>query len=165
MRVSECLRACQARNWAEDSIAALGCARSEARTRQCEYIGTDHLLLGLIGHSECVAAKVLQQQHQDAATMIRNEITKLIQPPTAVPPAACDLLDDPLLTPRAINAVKTATELATGQLDWNESRVGTEHILLALLSDDEGVAYQLLANHDITYDRSLGVTRDIIKGA
>lgn len=144
-------------------MAALGYARSEARTWQCEYIGTEHLLLGLTGDSNCVAARVLQQQHPDAATMIRNEIKKLLQSPTGVPRATHGLLDDPPLTPRVMNAVRTATEFATDQLDWNGSRVGTEHILLALLSDDETVAYQLLANHGITYDASLDVTRGLVR--
>jgi ATP-dependent Clp protease ATP-binding subunit ClpC len=165
MLISECLQACQARSWADDSIAALGFARKEARTLQHEYIGTEHLLLGLIGNSNCTAARVLQQQNRDAMTMIRMGIEKLMMPPTAVPPEAATFLDDPVLTPRAMSAVTTATDLATDQLNWNEGRAGSEHILLALLSDEETVAYQLLANRGIEFDRSRDVARGLVKPA
>src|ERR1700733_10119929 len=105
-------------------------ANQEAQRFNHEYIGTEHLLLGLIKEGSGVAANVLHNLDIDLRK-IRLEIEKIVQ-------SGPDMVTMGKLpqTPRAKKAIEYAVQEAMG-LDHNY--VGTEHILLGLLREEEGV--------------------------
>ncbi|MGE4159180.1 MAG: ATP-dependent Clp protease ATP-binding subunit [Planctomycetota bacterium] len=115
----------------------LAIAREEAKKFNHQYIGTEHLLLGLIIEGSGVAAHVLEQSGVEL-DKVRHEIEKMVQsgPDTVT-------VGQPPLTPRT----KKVLELA-----WDEARglqhnyIGTEHILLGLIRENEGIAAQVLLN-------------------
>src|SRR5713226_6607329 len=104
-------------------------ANQEAQRFNHEYIGTEHILLGLIAEGAGVAANVLKNLDIDLRK-IRQEIKKIVQPgPDAVrtrkvPP-----------TPRAKKVIEYSSEEAR---NLTHNYVGTEHLLLGLLREKEG---------------------------
>jgi len=112
-------------------------AKEEAKRFNHDYIGTEHLLLGLIREGEGVAAAVLMSLGLDP-TKIRMEVEKLVQPG----PSATVSGDIPF-TPKAKKAIELSMEEAR-QLGHNY--IGTEHLLLGLMKEGEGVASEVLTN-------------------
>ncbi len=112
-------------------------ANQEAQRFNHEYIGTEHLLLGLIKEGTGVAAEVLKNLKVDWHE-IRLEVEKIIQ-------KGPDMVTWSELpqTPRAENVIEYAMEEAR---NLNHHYVGTEHLLLGLLREQEGVAAQILMN-------------------
>ncbi len=112
-------------------------AKEEARRFNHDYIGTEHILLGLIREGEGVAAAVLQKLGVSLEN-IRIEIEKLVQPgPTT------QIIGDIPFTPRAKKALELAAEEARS---LGHNYIGTEHLLLGLIREGEGVASQVLLN-------------------
>ncbi|RJP28149.1 MAG: ATP-dependent Clp protease ATP-binding subunit [Candidatus Omnitrophota bacterium] len=112
-------------------------AKEEARRFNHDYIGTEHILLGLIREGEGVAAAVLQKLGLSLEN-IRLEIEKLVQPgPTT------QIIGDIPFTPRSKKALELAAEEARS---LGHNYIGTEHILLGLIREGEGVASQVLLN-------------------
>jgi ATP-dependent Clp protease ATP-binding subunit ClpC len=112
-------------------------ANEEARRFNHDYIGTEHILLGLIREGEGVAAAVLQKMGVSLEN-IRLEIEKLVQPgPTT------QIIGDIPFTPRAKKALELAAEEARA---LGHNYIGTEHLLLGLIREGEGVASQVLLN-------------------
>ena len=112
-------------------------AKEEARRFNHDYIGTEHILLGLVHEGEGVAAAVLQNMGMSLET-IRLEVEKLVQPGPAT-----QILGDIPFTPRAKKVLELATEEARS---LGHNYIGTEHILLGLIREGEGVASQVLMN-------------------
>jgi pantothenate kinase type III len=112
-------------------------ANEEAQRFQHEYVGTEHILLALVAEGSGVAANVLQQFDIDLATL-RREVERLIQHGQAT--AKQGKLPQ---TSRAKKAIELAMEEAR---NFNHKYVGTEHLLLGLLRETEGVAGQILLN-------------------
>jgi len=112
-------------------------AKEEAKRFNHDYIGTEHILLGLIREGEGVAATVLQKLGLNLQN-IRLEIEKLVQPGPAT-----QILGDIPFTPRAKKALELAAEEARA---LGHNYIGTEHILLGLIREGEGVASQVLMN-------------------
>ncbi len=112
-------------------------ANQEAQRFNHEYIGTEHVLLGLIKEGSGVAANVLKNLDVDLRK-IRLEVEKLVQ-------SGPDMVTMGKLpqTPRAKKVIEYAMEEAR---NLNHNYVGTEHILLGLLREHEGVAAQVLMN-------------------
>ncbi len=112
-------------------------AKEEARRFNHDYIGTEHILLGLIREGEGVAAAVLQKL-EISLENIRLEIEKLVQPgPTT------QIIGDIPFTPRAKKALELAAEEARS---LGHNYIGTEHLLLGLIREGEGIASQVLLN-------------------
>jgi len=112
-------------------------ANQEAQRFNHEYVGTEHQLLGLIKEGSGVAANVLKNLGMDLRK-IRLEVEKLVQSgPDMV------IMGQLPQTPRAKNVLVYAMEEAR---NLNHNYVGTEHILLGLLREQEGVAAQVLMN-------------------
>jgi ATP-dependent Clp protease ATP-binding subunit ClpC len=112
-------------------------AKEEARRFNHDYIGTEHILLGLIREGEGVAAAVLQKMGVSLEN-IRLEIEKLVQPgPTT------QIIGDIPFTPRAKKALELAAEEARA---LGHNYIGTEHLLLGLIREGEGIASQVLLN-------------------
>jgi len=112
-------------------------ANQEAQRFNHEYIGTEHVLLGLIKEGSGVAANVLKNLDVDLRK-IRMEVEKLVQ-------SGPDMVTMGKLpqTPRAKKVIEYSMEEAR---NLNHNYVGTEHILLGLLREQEGVAAQVLMN-------------------
>jgi ATP-dependent Clp protease ATP-binding subunit ClpA len=109
-------------------------AQEEARMLDHNYIGTEHILLGLIHEGHGVAAKALENLGI-SLDVVRQEVTEIIgrgkQPPSGHIP----------FTPRA----KTVLELSLKEaLQLGHNHIGTEHILLGLIREGDGVAAQVL---------------------
>ncbi|MFY9402823.1 MAG: ATP-dependent Clp protease ATP-binding subunit [Candidatus Omnitrophota bacterium] len=112
-------------------------AKEEARRFNHDYIGTEHILLGLIREGEGVASMVLQKLGLSLEN-IRLEIEKLVQPgPTT------QIIGDIPFTPRAKKALELAAEEARS---LSHNYIGTEHLLLGLIREGEGIASQVLLN-------------------
>ncbi len=112
-------------------------AKEEARRFNHDYIGTEHLLLGLIREGEGVAAAVLQKLGVDLET-IRIEVEKLVQPGPQT-----QVIGDIPFTPRSKKALELSAEEARA---LGHNYIGTEHILLGLVKEGEGMAYRVLLN-------------------
>ncbi len=112
-------------------------AKEEARRFNHDYIGTEHLLLGLIREGEGVAAAVLQKLGLDLET-IRLEVEKLVQPGPQTQVAG-----DIPFTPRSKKALELSAEEARA---LGHNYIGTEHLLLGLVKEGEGMAYRVLLN-------------------
>ena len=112
-------------------------ANQEAQRFNHEYIGTEHILLGLVAEGSGVAANVLKHLGVDLDTL-RWQIEKLVQHG----PEMVTMGKLPQ-TPRTKKVIENAMQEARN-LDHNY--VGTEHLLLGLLNEVEGVAAQVLLN-------------------
>ncbi len=112
-------------------------ANEEAQRFNHEYIGTEHILLGLVKEGTGVAANVLRNLDINLR-MVRLEVERLIQ-------GGPDMVTMGKLpkTPRAKKVIEYSMEEARG---LGHNYVGTEHLLLGLLREDEGVASQVLMN-------------------
>jgi len=119
----------------ERARKVMGFARREAQRFHHEYIGTEHILLGLIQEGQGVAANVLKSMAIDLEK-IRREVEKIVKSGPAMEPS----VQIPF-TPRAKKVVELALEEA-GNLGHNY--IGTEHLLLALLREQEGIAAHVL---------------------
>ncbi len=112
-------------------------ANQEAQRFNHEYIGTEHILLGLVKEGSGVAANVLKNLDVDLRK-IRLEVEKIVQ-------SGPDMVTMGKLpqTPRAKKVIEYAMEEAR---NLNHNYVGTEHLLLGLLREQDGVAAQVLMN-------------------
>lgn len=112
-------------------------ANQEAQRLNHEYIGTEHILLGLVKEGSGVAANVLKNLDVDLRK-IRLEVEKLVQssPDVGTPGKLPQ-------TPRTKKVIEYSIEEAR---NLNHNYVGTEHLLLGLLREQEGVAAQVLMN-------------------
>jgi len=110
-------------------------AKEEARRFNHDYIGTEHILLGLLREGEGVACAVLQNLGIDL-NRLRKELERLISPGSIA-----TIGGDLPFTPRAKKALELAAEEAR---NLGHNYIGTEHILLGLLREEEGLAAQVL---------------------
>src|SRR5688572_4928993 len=118
-------------------------ANQEAQRFNHEYIGTEHILLGLVKEGSGVPANVLKNLEVDLRK-IRLEVEKLVQSG----PEMVTMGKLPQ-TPRAKKVIEYSMEEAR---NLNHNYVGTEHILLGLLREQEGVAAQVLMNLGLKLD-------------
>src|SRR3989440_10293538 len=114
-------------------------ANQEAQRFSHECIGTEHILLGLVKEGSGVAANVLKNLDVDPKK-IRLEIEKIVQTGPGSEMVTMDKLPQ---TPRARKVIEYSIEEAR---NLNHNYVGTEHLLLGLLREQEGVAAQVLMN-------------------
>jgi ATP-dependent Clp protease ATP-binding subunit ClpC len=112
-------------------------ANQEAQRFNHEYIGTEHILLGLVKEGSGVGANVLKNLDVDLRK-VRLEVEKLVKPG----PEMVTMGKLPQ-TPRAKKVIEYAIEEAR---NLNHNYVGTEHLLLGLLREHDGVAAQVLMN-------------------
>ena len=121
---------------------AIEYARDEAARLRHDYIGTEHLLLGLIRLGEGRAAEVFQNIGLDL-----NELVQSVE--EVVQPAGGTMTMGQLpLTARAKKTLEVAGQEARA---LKSKEIDTEHILLALLKDEEGVAAQVMSMFDVDY--------------
>jgi ATP-dependent Clp protease ATP-binding subunit ClpC len=111
-------------------------AQEEARMLNQNYIGTEHLLLGLIREQDGIAAKALESLNISLED-VHNQVEELIGRGTFVPSGHIPF------TPRAKKVLELSLREA---LQLGHNYIGTEHILLGLIREGEGVAAQVLLN-------------------
>ena len=111
-------------------------AQEEARILSHNYIGTEHLLLGLIGEGEGVAAKALESLGISLAA-VRQQVVEIIGQGQQAPGGHIPF------TPRAKKVLELAQREAHA---LGHDYIGTEHILLGLIREGDGVAAQVLVN-------------------
>ncbi|MBI3011992.1 MAG: ATP-dependent Clp protease ATP-binding subunit [Elusimicrobia bacterium] len=121
-------------------------AQEEAKRLNHDYVGTEHILLGLIALGEGVAAQVLSNLGVDLRR-VRSEIEKIVGTGDNVM-----LLGEIPFTPRAKKVLELAVEEAQSMA---HNYVGTEHLLLGLIREEEGVAARVLEN--------LGCRLDVVR--
>ncbi len=114
-------------------------ANQEAQRFNHEYIGTEHILLGLVKEGSGVAANVLKNLDIDLRK-IRLEVERIVQHGPGAEQVVMGRLPH---TPRAKKVIEYSIEEAR---NLNHNYVGTEHLLLGLLREQEGVAAQVLMN-------------------
>lgn len=131
-------------NFTPRAQQVLALSRKEAERFHHNYVGTEHLLLGLINLGQGVAVNVLQKMDLDLQT-VRMAVEKQVgvgpesKPSGAIP-----------YTPRVKKVLALSGKEAKA---LNHSYVGTEHILLGLLREGEGVAARVLKSLDVDIDR------------
>ena len=112
-------------------------ANQEAQRFSHEYIGTEHILLGLVKEGGCVGSNILENLDVDLRKVCL-EVEKLIKPA----PFMVTMGKLPQ-TPRAKKVIEYAIEEAR---NLNHNYVGTEHLLLGLLREHDGIAAQVMMN-------------------
>ena len=113
-------------------------AQEEARLLNHNYIGTEHLLLGLIHEGEGLAAKALESLGV-SLDQVRSQVEDMIGVGTATPQGHIPF------TPRAKKVLELSLREA---LQLGHNYIGTEHILLGLVRENEGVAARILLDFD-----------------
>src|SRR5471032_1088977 len=132
-------------NFTPRAQQVLALARKEADRFNHNYVGTEHLLLGLIKLGQGVAVNVLQKMGLDLET-VRMEVEKQIGtgPETK-------MVGNIPYTPRVKKVLALAQKEAK---QLNHNYVGTEHILLGLLREGEGAAARILKSLDVDIERT-----------
>jgi len=132
-------------NFTPRAQQALSLARKEAERFNHNYVGTEHLLLGLIKLGQGVAVNVIQKMGLDLET-VRLEVEKQVGTGPEVKQAGSIPF-----TPRVKKVLALANKEARA---LNHSYVGTEHILLGLLREGDGVAARVLKNLEVDIERT-----------
>ena len=135
----------------DDAQQVLSFAQEAALELGHDYVGTEHVLIGLIKVKNGVAAKALNELGLSAETIIEDVEEHIGRGNKKV--------SSVYMTPRVKHVLELAVEVAN---HMNHNYVGTEHILLGLLSDGGGVAVGLLRNHNIRASDIVEVIRDIL---
>lgn len=131
-------------NFTPRAQQVLALARKEADRFHHNYVGTEHVLLGLINLGQGVAVNVLQKMQLDLET-VRNAVEKQVGTGPESKPSG-----NIPYTPRVKKVLALAGKEAKS---LNHSYVGTEHILLGLLREGEGVAARVLKSLDVDIER------------
>ena len=131
-------------------------ARQEAQRLNSEYIGTEHILLGIIQEGGGVAAKVLKSLNVDLKR-IRQEIEKLITPSTS--PAVT--LGQLPFSPRAGHVIELSGAAAA---ELRTDVIGTEHMLLGLMQESEGIGAQVLLRLGLKLGEVREMVREVLAG-
>lgn len=129
-------------------------AQEEARSLQHNYIGTEHLLLGLIREGDGVAAKTLASKGVDLDSA-RKQVEEMIGKGHATPNGHIPF------TPHAKQVLELSLREA---LQLGHSYIGTEHILLGLIQEGEGVGTQVLVKMGVDLDDLRSSVIDAIRG-
>lgn len=129
-------------------------AQEEARSLQHNYIGTEHILLGLIREGEGIAAKALNAKSVELDNT-RKQIKEMIGTGTVSPSGHIPF------TPHAKQVLELSLREA---LQLGHSYIGTEHILLGLIREGEGVGTQVLIKMEVDLGDLRSTAMDLIRG-
>jgi excisionase family DNA binding protein len=127
-------------------------AQEEARHLQHPYIGTEHLLLGLMQETEGMAAKVLTNLGLDL-----NQLRQVVE--EIVGPGEQAVEGEVRLTPRSKKAIEFAADEARS---LNHTFIGTEHLLLGLIREKDGIAGRVLENLGIQLEQVRAETIGVV---
>ncbi len=130
-------------HFTERAKKVLGLARKEAKDMNHDYLGTEHLLLGLIREGGGVAASVLRNLGVDIQR-IREEVSRYMQPGSSM-----QVMGKLPFTPRVKKVLELSLEEAN---ELGHNYVGTEHLLLGLIRENDGVAAHVLLDIGLRLD-------------
>ncbi|MCW2879967.1 MAG: ATPase domain protein [Sphaerisporangium sp.] len=131
---------------------AVVAAQEEARRLDHDFIGTEHVLLGLLGEGKGLAATVLKDSGL-SLDVVRADVEEIVGPGESTPGAHIPF------TPRAKKVLELSLREA---LQLHHNYISTEHILLGLIREGEGVATQVMELHEIDVQR---VREQLVEGA
>jgi len=131
-------------NFTDRVRRVLHLAREEAARLHHEYVGTEHILLGLIREGEGVAATVLTNLNVDLEEISRR-IEETVKKGTAAGSAGPDL-------PYTSRAKKILEFAMSEARELNHRYVGTEHLLLGVLREEKGIGAQVLTDAGVTLE-------------
>jgi len=140
-------------NFTDRVRKVLAMARDEAIRLQHDYVGTEHILLGLIREGEGVAAAVLNNLSADLE-QVHERIEESVKPGKAT-----IAIGDLPYTSRAKKVLEYAMAEAR---ELSHSYVGTEHLLLGLLREEKGIAAQVLTSLGISLDDARAETLKVL---
>ena len=140
-------------NFTDRVRKVLAMAREEAIRLQHDYVGTEHILLGLIREGEGVAAAVLTNLNVDL-----DQIHERVEESVRKGKATIALGELPY-TSRAKKVLEFAMSEAR---EFNHSYVGTEHLLLGLLREEKGIAAQVLNSLGVTLEEARAETLKVL---
>ena len=145
----------------DNSRKALENAQKEAKDMGFNYVGTEHLLLGILGVEECVAAALLKKMGVKSEE-VRQRVIKLTGKGDFV------FAGEMQLTPRTKNVIENTNRISR---QMGHDFVGTEHILLTLIHEQHSVATRVLLELNVDLNRlkeallnALGVSASAKKG-
>jgi ATP-dependent Clp protease ATP-binding subunit ClpC len=118
-------------------------AQDEARQLKHNYIGTEHLLLGLLREEQGIAARVLESLGVTLEE-VRGQVGRIVGMGDEVESGQIPF------TPRAKKVLELSLREA---VSLNHNFIGTEHVLLGVARENEGVAMRILLDHEIDEDR------------
>ena len=139
--------------FSERARKTMSFGRQEAQRLNSEFIGAEHILLGILKEGGGVASMVIKRVGVEPSR-IREEVEKLIGPK----PVATSTLGQLPFTPRAKRVIELAGETSS---QLGHGVTGTEHLLLALIKENESVAAQVLSMLGFKLDAVLGMVLDI----
>ncbi len=131
-------------------------ARDEAARLNHDYIGGEHLLLGIIREGGGVAVAVLENLGVDMDNL-QHEVERLVSTS-----GGTLTLGEVPFTPRAKKALELAVEEASS---LGHNYIGTEHLLLGLIKEKEGIAAKVLENLNVTLEKARQVTINLLGGS
>jgi ATP-dependent Clp protease ATP-binding subunit ClpC len=139
----------------ERARKVLSLAQEEAQRFQHNYIGTEHLLLGLVREGEGVAAKVLNNLGVELER-VRSAVEFIIGRGDRI------VLGEVGLTPRAKKVIELAVDEARR---LNHHYIGTEHLLLGLVREGEGIAAGVLESLGVNLEKVRRATLEVLSGS
>lgn len=132
------------KQYTQKAAKVLDVAKKQAKKLKHSYIGSEHILLALLVEGTSVAAKVLEENNVNR-DMLLSSMEQLI-----VPEGNIGLVDQGGFTPRAEAILSVAAEEADR---FKADKIGTEHILLALVKEADSVAVKLMVTFDINMQK------------
>jgi ATP-dependent Clp protease ATP-binding subunit ClpC len=143
-------------NFTERVRKVLAMAREEATRLHHEYVGTEHILLGLVREGEGVATAVLDNLYVDREAL-RRRVDEVVEP------GKRGLVPGPDL-PYTARAKKVLEHAMSEARELKHSYLGTEHLLLGALREGKGIAAQLLGEAGVTLDAARSEMLRILGG-
>ncbi len=126
--------------------SSIACAREEARTMGHNYVGTEHILLGVLADPAALSVRVLDELGV-ASAELRRAVAEASGPTS---PYETPGVEVPF-TPRA----RRVMDLARGEsIRLGHNYIGTEHYLLALVAEGEGIGGRVLREHGVDHERA-----------
>ena len=141
-------------NFTQRTRKALTLAREEAARLHHEYTGTEHILLGLIREGAGVGAHVLESCSV-GLDEVRTKIEEAVRKVGASSAGAPDI-------PYTSGAKKVLQLAMDEARDFNHRYVGTEHLLLGLIREGDGIAAKVLADAGVNLDAARAETRRLL---
>ena len=142
--------------FSEDARKSLSAARQAAQAFRHDYIGTEHMLLGVIASDGTVAAVALRKLGVDAAR-VRDEVNEIVKVGNHA-----ETMGQLPFTPRGKRVLGLTLEEAR---EIGHKHIGTGHLLLGLLREGEGIAAQVLTRLGVTLDKARPAVMEVMRSA
>lgn len=146
--------------YSEHARTVMERAYHEAQRMRDDHIGTEHILLGLLEVKEGFAADVLEKENIDIAH-VKKEIDELVEHS----PVSEDLNYEDILIHRTLHVQTVINDAVKEARKLNSTTIGTEHLLLGLLYENEGIGARVIQKLGLKLDDVRMDVLDCIKKA